>query len=100
MKPAQDKLNQELNKVKIKISGVKVVSNVTAGDQDSDQEIRENLSRQLVSTTRWQDSVEFMVSSGVNEFYEIGPGSVLKGLIRKINPAIKVNNIEKLADIA
>jgi len=99
MKPAQDKLNQELEKSQIRVSDVKVISNVTAKDQNSDEEIRDNLSKQLISTTRWQDSVEFMAQNSVDTFYEIGPGRVLKGLMRKINQDLKVNNIEKTNDL-
>lgn len=100
MTPAQDKLNKELDKVNIKISDIKVVSNVTAKDQNSAEEIRLNLSKQLVSTTRWHDSVQFMVANGVTQFYEIGPGQVLKGLLRKIDANLKVKNIGNLSDLS
>lgn len=99
MSPAQDKLNKELGKVEIKVTDIKVVSNVTAKAQESSDEIRQNLSKQLVSTTRWNDSIQFMVKNGVSEFFEIGPGTALKGLIRKINSELKVNNIGKIPEI-
>lgn len=98
MSPAQEKLNRELEKVTINITPVKVVSNVTAKDQSSADEIRCNLSKQLTSTTRWNDSINFMAGQGVNTLFEIGPGNVLKGLIRKINADLKVVNLGKQED--
>ncbi|MBU2044780.1 MAG: ACP S-malonyltransferase [Candidatus Omnitrophica bacterium] len=75
-----------------------IVSNVTARAHTQPQEIKDNLVKQLNSTVLWSDCVNFMVNKGVSEFFEVGPGKVLKGLIRKINPQVKVTNIEKKED--
>ena len=52
--------------------------------------IRENLLKQLTAPVRWTQSVQNMIADGANEFYEFGPGDVLKGMIRKINPDVQV----------
>ena len=52
--------------------------------------IRENLLKQLTAPVRWTQSVQNMIADGANEFYEFGPGDVLKGLIRKIDANITV----------
>ncbi|MBU0896143.1 MAG: malonyl CoA-acyl carrier protein transacylase, partial [Candidatus Omnitrophica bacterium] len=62
-------------------------------------EIKKNLIEQLTSPVLWQDCVEFMIKSGVEVFFEIGPSRVLRGLIRKINSQSKVINIEKTEDL-
>ena len=63
-------------------------------------EIRTNLPRQIYSSVQWVDSVKFIASQGITDIVEIGPGRVLKGLIRKINPALNVHNIQMPEDIA
>jgi [acyl-carrier-protein] S-malonyltransferase len=69
-----------------------------AGIQDFDQ-IRSNLAKQIDSSVQWVKCVEYIVAQGITNFIEIGPSRVLKGLIRRINPAINVFNIEKPQDI-
>jgi [acyl-carrier-protein] S-malonyltransferase len=67
--------------------------------QKDAQTIRANLTKQITASVQWVASVEYMASQGVTDFIEIGPGKVLKGLIRRINPSLNVMNIEKPADI-
>ncbi len=78
---------------------IPVLSNVTAQPHGDPQQIRENLSRQIRHSVYWVDCVQYMASQGITHFIEIGPGRVLKGLIRRIDPAINVFNIEKPQDI-
>ncbi|MDD5568146.1 MAG: ACP S-malonyltransferase [Candidatus Omnitrophica bacterium] len=78
---------------------VPVVSNYTALPQYKVIQIMDNLKYQIRSSVKWEDSIRFMLSKGVTQFYEFGPGKVLKGLMRKIDPAAQVTNIEKSADI-
>lgn len=99
MKPAADKFAAVLKGVEFTVSNVKVISNVTAKPQASTEEIRQNLPRQIYSSVLWVDSVNFLASEGLTDLVEIGPGRVLKGLIRKINPAITVHNIQVPEDI-
>jgi [acyl-carrier-protein] S-malonyltransferase len=99
MKSAADKFKNVLGDVKITPTDIKVVTNVNAQPQNDAQTIRENLAKQITASVQWVATIEFMMSQGVTEFVEVGPGKVLKGLIRRINPEAIVHNIEKPADI-
>jgi [acyl-carrier-protein] S-malonyltransferase len=61
--------------------------------------MRIKLEKQIVSSVQWIKTIEFMAGQGVTQFIEIGPGKVLKGLIRKINKDLEVINIEKTEDL-
>ena len=67
-----------------------IYQNVTAKAETEPEIIRENLLKQLTASVRWTQSVQNMIADGANEFYEFGPGDVLKGMIRKINPDVQV----------
>ncbi len=67
-----------------------IYQNVTAKAEKEPEIIRENLLKQLTAPVRWTQSVQNMIADGANEFYEFGPGDVLKGMIRKINPEVQV----------
>jgi len=74
---------------------IPVVSNYTARPQYRVSQIQENLVYQVYSPVKWEDSMRFMLSQGVARFYEIGPGKVLRGLLKRISPEAEVINIEK-----
>jgi len=76
-----------------------IVCNYTAQPESKPDNIRQNLVYQLYSSVKWEDSMRFILSQGVTKFYEFGPGKVLKGLMRKIEPLAQVTCIEKKADI-
>ncbi len=78
---------------------IPIISNVTAQPLTDVDSIREELLQQLRHCIRWQPSVEYMIGNGVNSFYEIGPGRVLSGLIKRINLEVKTFNISEIADI-
>ncbi|MBI5779057.1 MAG: ACP S-malonyltransferase [Planctomycetes bacterium] len=96
MKPAQDKLKTELANVNIKQPVKDVISNVTADYVKSPDQIRDNLSRQVASPVLWADSMQKLVADGYDNFYEIGPGKVLSGLIKKVSDKVTVANYEVL----
>jgi [acyl-carrier-protein] S-malonyltransferase len=100
MRSAADKFAQVLISAPIKVTDIKVVANVHGKPQQTSQEIIENLPRQIYSSVQWVDSVKFMAVEGVTDMVEIGPGRVLKGLIRKIDPTLNVHNIQAPEDIA
>ncbi|MFH1853684.1 MAG: ACP S-malonyltransferase [Candidatus Omnitrophota bacterium] len=99
MKDAAERFKAELEKVSISVPMIKVVSNVTAGCEVSPEEIKENLVKQLYSPVRWEESVRKIAGEGVETFFEIGPGNVIRGLLRRIDPRLKVHNIEKVKDL-
>lgn len=96
MKEAAERLAAELHKVTFNTPAVPVIANVTASPVTDPEEIRELLVAQVFSPVLWQDSVEWLIASGVDTFVEIGSGSVLAGLIRKIDKNVKVVNINSL----
>ena len=99
MKEAAIKLKARLDGFKIREADIPLISNVTGLPESEPQEIRENMIRQIYSPVLWEDSVRFMAVQGIKTCYEIGPGNVLKGLIRKIDPALEVKNIGSIKDI-
>jgi [acyl-carrier-protein] S-malonyltransferase len=99
MKDAAELFRVELAKVNFSNPEIKVISNVTADYEKTAFEIKENLVRQLYSPVRWEESIRKIADEGVDTFFEIGPGSVLKGLLRRIDANLKVYNIEKMEDI-
>lgn len=99
MQPARERLAVVLDNINIKETKIGVISNVTASVEYNPAQIKDNLILQLTSSVLWEKSVRFMIEQGVNKFFEIGPGRVLRGLIRKIAPAVEVVNIEKKEDI-
>ena len=99
MKEAAELFRLELDKVNFSKPEIGIVSNVTANYEKTPEEIKENLVKQLYSSVRWEESIRRIVSIGVDTFFEIGPGKVLKGLLRRIDPNLEVYNIDKAEDI-
>ncbi len=99
MRPAVAKFEAELKKCALKTPRFPVLSNVDARPEIDPERIRRNLALQIISSVRWVDSVRSIAAAGVTTFLEIGPGNVLKGLIRKTDPALIVHNIRNPQDI-
>lgn len=96
---AKPRLSKVINMVDFRQSETPIVSNFTAQAHIKVAEIKNNLLEQLTSPVLWNDCVRFMLNKGVDSFYEVGPSKVLRGLMRKIDPEVKVVNIEKKEDI-
>ncbi len=99
MKPAAEKFEKELLRFKFASATFSILSNVDAKPTNDPQTISQNLAKQITSSVQWVDSIQTIAKAGVVDFIEIGPGTVLKGLIRKIDPQLKVYNIQKPQDI-
>ncbi len=99
MRGAADRLAGELDKIKINKPKLTVVANVTAAVVSEPQQIKELLVKQVYSSVLWEDSIRFVLSKGILNFIEFGPGKVLKGLMRKIDDKASVSNVEKKEDI-
>lgn len=99
MDPAKDSLAKAVENLNFSNAAIPIVSNVTARSHTNSEEIKANLIKQLNSTVLWNDCIEFMITKGVDGFFEVGPSKVLKGLMRKINPKVAVVNIERKEDI-
>lgn len=90
MAPAAEALAEAIRKTEFRKPFCPIYQNVTAKPSMNPDKIRENLLKQLTSPVRWTQSVQNMIADGANEFYEFGPGDVLKGLIRKIDATVTV----------
>jgi [acyl-carrier-protein] S-malonyltransferase len=99
MKPAEERLKPVLDDAHFKDLWVSLVSNVDASPIGTATAVRNALVRQVVSPVRWVESVQKMVSMGVRHFVEIGPGSVLTGLIKRIDPTVELLNVSNVASI-
>jgi [acyl-carrier-protein] S-malonyltransferase len=84
MQPAADVMADALAKVTIKPPVVPLVANVTAAPVTDPEQIRHGLVEQVTGTVRWRESVAYMASQGVTDFYEVGSGRVLAGLVKRI----------------
>ena len=90
MAPAAEALEEAIRKKEFRKPFCPIYQNVTAKPSMNPEEIRENLLKQLTNPVRWTQSVQNMIADGASEFYEFGPGDVLKGLIRKIDATVTV----------
>ncbi len=85
MRPAAERLKAALREVELSAPKVPVVSNVTARPISGPEEARELLAQQVCSPVLWEDSVRWMISEDITAFLEPSPGSVLSGILRKID---------------
>jgi [acyl-carrier-protein] S-malonyltransferase len=85
MQPAVQRLKAALERVAMSRPKIPVVSNVDAQPHDDPEEIRRLLIEQVVRPVRWEDSMRWLLERGHDQFYEVGPGRVLKGLMKRIN---------------
>ncbi|MFH0839222.1 MAG: ACP S-malonyltransferase [Candidatus Omnitrophota bacterium] len=94
MNEAADLLKSYIDKLNFSHARIPVVGNFSADASSSPEVIKGNLVKQVNHTTRWEESIRFIIRNGISHFIEIGPGNVLKGLIRKIDPGTVVYNID------
>jgi len=99
MEPAREGLKQALAEVMVRPPQARFVNNADAREINDPQEIKDSLVRQLVSAVRWEQSCRLLVASGETVFYEVGPGKVLQGMMKKIAPEASVTSVRSLADI-
>jgi [acyl-carrier-protein] S-malonyltransferase len=84
MQPAAEVMAQALSKVTVKPPCVPLVANVLARPTSDPDEIVRGLVAQVTGTVRWRETIAFMAQAGVTTFYEVGPGKVLSGLVKRI----------------
>jgi len=90
MKPADQQLAEVLAGVELKSPRLPVISNVDALSHSDPEEIRDILVRQVLNPVMWEDSMRSLLAQGVTQMYEIGPGKVLKGLMKRIDRKFEV----------
>lgn len=97
--PAGEALSEELSQVTLRDLRIPYVTNVGAEKVEDISRTKELLARQVSSPVRWQQSMELMISEGVDVFVEIGPGRTLTGFMKKISRDVKVYNISAWEDV-
>jgi [acyl-carrier-protein] S-malonyltransferase len=99
MKPAEDRLAPELRALASHDPWIPVVAYVDASPKTTAADAIEALVRQVSSPVRWEDVVRRLIADGATTFIEVGPGSVLAGLIRKIDGGVSVFSVEDEAGL-
>lgn len=90
MQPAAEALQDAIMHTEFHVPFCPIYQNVNAYPQTDPEAIRSNLLLQLTTPVRWTQTIKNMIVDGASEFYEFGPGDVLKGLIRKIDSSVTV----------
>jgi [acyl-carrier-protein] S-malonyltransferase len=99
MKPAQDRLAVDLAQLSFNEPAIPVLTNVDARATTAPDELRDALVRQVSAPVRWVESMQLLMSHGVDTFVETGPGKVLSGLMRQISRDVKMLNVEDAASL-
>ena len=99
MNNATQIMKEEIEKKNFQDSKKILISNVTANEILSKEELKRLLIEQIEKRVRWRESVINMINNGVNHFIEIGPGKVLSGLVKRINKNVKIDTINNESDI-
>ena len=99
MESAKEKLKNAIAQTNFYQSRFPVFTNVSSMPVNSIEEIKNNLYEQITAPVRWEDSMRNMIKNGIEEFYEVGPGNVLQGLLKRINPDVKRIGIDKYEDL-
>jgi [acyl-carrier-protein] S-malonyltransferase len=100
MRSAADRLKRALAEVTIQKPNVPFVSNVTALPTNDPQAIRAQLADQVCAPVLWEKSMRWALAQGMQKFLEPGPGEVLAGLLRKIEPNVEVRSVATPAALA
>jgi [acyl-carrier-protein] S-malonyltransferase len=99
MQPAAESMAQALTSVAMRAPSVPLVANVSAAPISDPDEIKRRLVEQVTATVRWRESVAMMSENGITDFYEIGTGKVLSGLVKRTVPSAKATSLGAPADI-
>jgi len=96
MKPAGERLEKALDGIAVRDLKVPVVTNVEAEINTSKERVKGLLVAQVSSPVRWEESILRMTEDGIEQVFEIGPGKVLSGLMKRINPKVETKNLEDI----
>jgi len=99
MKPAQERLAVDLQKLEFAAPKIPVVCNVYGKPVEDAESSREALVRQVIGSVKWSESMQLLIARGVQTFIEVGPGKVLCGLMRQIDRSKKGMNVEDDASL-
>ncbi len=96
MAPAAEKLAAELDKIALSPLRIPVVANVTAEPNRDASQVKDLLIRQVTGSVRWEETMKGLEKAGVDRAFEVGPGSVLAGLLKRSAPGIKMESLHAL----
>ena len=99
MKPAEEKLSIELDKLNFNRLNFPVITNVDAREIRNGDDARSSLKRQVSNPVRWVESMKLMLDNGIDTVIELGPGRVLSGLMKRMNKDIKCLNVEDMKSL-
>jgi [acyl-carrier-protein] S-malonyltransferase len=99
MQPAQEEVARVLAEIELKAPQIPVAANVTGTVVTTADAARDALTRQVTGAVRWVDCMQTLIGSGAEVFVEVGPGKVLSGLLKQIDPAQKSLNVEDAASL-
>ncbi len=99
MEPIMAEFGEVISNFTFRPPVIPLIANVTAQPLTDVDSIKEELLKQLRHCIQWQPSIEYMMRNGVTSFYEIGPGKVLSGLIKRIEPGVQTFNISGIENI-
>ena len=99
LKPAADRLKAELDIISINDLKTPLISNVHANYVNNKDEVKDLLYRQVMNSVLWEQTIRKMISSGIENFVEIGPGKTLSSFVKKIDRGVKIYNVENLASL-
>jgi [acyl-carrier-protein] S-malonyltransferase len=99
MQPAQEEVARVLSGIAMQDPQIPVAANVTGGLVTTADATRDALIRQVTGTVRWVDCVQSLKAAGADLFIEVGPGKVLCGLLKQIDPELKALNVEDAASL-
>ena len=99
MEPAQEGLAKAIEQMQFSEPTIPIIANCTGKPIHTVSEIKDELLQGLCSCVRWKETLEYMASQQVNSFYEVGPGKVLTGLVKRLNPDAHTVNISDMESI-
>ncbi len=99
MGPAQHGLNSVIDSLMFHDPFVPLIGNVTARSLETGEEVREELRMQLTSCVQWNNTVKFMLNDGIQNFYEIGHGRILSGMVKRIDRGASTASISDFASV-
>ena len=100
LKPAADKLSEELNNIELKDMTIPVITNLTAEVVEDKSQVKDILTKQVMNPVKWEQSVKKMIELGVDTFVEMGPGKTLSSFVKKaakeVGADVAIYNVEDL----
>ncbi len=99
LKPAADRLKQELDILQLGELMTPVICNVNADYINSSDQVKDLLYKQVMSSVLWEQTIRKMIADGITDFIEIGPGKTLSGFVKKIDRGLNIYNIEDIASL-